>query len=157
MFAGTFAPQNWAFCNGALIAISQNEALFNLIGTTYGGDGQTTFALPNLLSRMPMHTNASNPLGSISGQESVPLTSVQIPSHTHAVNASLGGGTPSNSPSGNFWSASVMGQYSSQPPSTALNAAAVGSIGNNLPHENRPPYQAVTFIIALFGIFPSQS
>ena len=162
MFGGNFAPVNWAFCNGALMPISQNEALFNLIGTTYGGDGQTTFAVPNLQSRIPMHVSSQFPQGGNGGAESVVLTTAQMGAHTHAAQAAAGNvGTPSNSPTGNYWSEWTGGQYSGLAPSSTLAAAAIGLAGGSggatVAHDNMPPFLAITFIISLFGVFPSQS
>jgi len=141
------------------MAITQNEALFALIGTTYGGDGVSTFGLPNLLGRVPIHFGAGYVQGQVGGEESVVLNTNQIPAHTHAAAAAAAAtGTPSDSPTGNFWSGWTGGQYSTTAPTLALNAAAVGaSGGSSLPHNNVPPYQAINFVIALFGVFPSQS
>jgi microcystin-dependent protein len=156
MFAGTFAPVDWAFCNGQILAISQNEALFNLIGTTYGGDGQNTFALPNLQSRIPFHQGAGFVIGQAAGSEQVTLTSQQVPAHTHAANCFNGDATQ-GSPSGNVWSQSTLEQYSNATPVDAMNPAALGPAGGSLPHDNMTPYLVVNFIIALFGVFPSQN
>jgi microcystin-dependent protein len=162
MFGGNFAPENWAFCDGSLMAISQNEALFALIGTTYGGDGQTTFAVPDLRSRIPMHVSSQFPQGGKGGVESVVLTTGQMGAHTHVAQAAAGNvGTPSNSPGGNYWSEWTGGQYSVLAQTATLAAAAIGSAGGSggatVAHDNLPPFQAVTFIISLFGVFPSQS
>jgi microcystin-dependent protein len=155
MFGGNFAPTGWAFCNGQLLAISQNETLFNLIGTTYGGDGQTTFALPNLQSRVPMHQGNGFVLAQTGGVETVALSISQIPLHTHPAQATSGGGT-SNNPASNVWANWTGSQYSDQGAGSAMNAGVIGSIGNGLPHDNMMPYLAVNFIISLFGVFPSQ-
>jgi microcystin-dependent protein len=157
MFAGNFAPANWAFCGGSLIAISDNPTLFNLLGTTYGGNGTTTFALPDLRGRSPVHQGSGNPIGLSSGAENVTLTVSQLPVHTHIVQASTGtNGTPVNTPTGNFWSAWTGGQYSTENPTLALAPTAVNSAGSSLPHDNMAPFLAVNFIISLFGIYPSQ-
>ncbi len=156
MFAGTFAPAGWAFCNGQLLAISQNDALFNLIGTTYGGDGQNTFALPNLQSRIPMHVGNGHVLAETGGVETVTLTANQIPAHSHVPQANSGTGTQS-SPGGNVWAGSTNLPYSASAPSASMDPAAVGSSGGSQPHDNMVPFLAVNFIISLFGIFPSQS
>ena len=155
-----FAPVNWAFCNGQLLAISKNSALFTLIGTTYGGDGQNTFALPNLQSRVPIHqgTYLGNSLvmGQSGGTESVTLTLNQIPNHTHPPEVNSGGGT-SNSPAGNFWADWTGSQFSDQAPGSQMNIGVINSAGGSQPHDNLPPYLVVNFIISLFGIYPSQS
>lgn len=159
IFAGNFAPAGWAFCDGSLIAISENDTLFNLIGTTYGGDGQETFALPNLSSRMPLHMGqglgfSNYVLGEMTGVESVTLNVNQIPAHTHVPTANSA--SSSDSPNGNVWaSASVVAPYGATPSTAQMNAAAVGGAGGSQPHENMHPFSVVNFIISLFGIFPS--
>jgi microcystin-dependent protein len=156
MFAGNFAPVGWAFCNGALIPIDQNDALFNLIGTTYGGDGQTTFALPNLQSRVPVHVGPGYALGQTGGAEQVTLTTSQIPAHTHAAQGNGGAATAAN-PAGNLWASGTNTPYSDQPPGAQANAAAIQNAGGSQPHDNMVPFLVVNFIISLFGIFPSQT
>lgn len=152
----SFAPTGWAFCNGALLAISQNSTLFNLIGTTYGGDGQTTFALPNLQSRFPVHVGPGFVLAQTAGTETVTLTLSQIPIHTHTPVGNSGGGT-SNNPANNFWANWTGSQYSDQAPNSLMNETVAGSSGGNQPHYNVPPYLAINFVISLFGVFPSQT
>jgi microcystin-dependent protein len=157
-----FAPQGWAFCNGQLMAISENDALFNLIGTTYGGDGQNTFALPNLQSRVIVHQGqgpglSNHIIGENAGVESVTVTTPQLPIHNHAANCSSSAGSQS-SPVGNIWSADAAGltaEYSNNQ-NGHMNAAAIGQSGGNQPHENRMPFLAMNYIISLFGVFPSQ-
>ncbi len=156
MFGGNFAPVGWAFCNGALIPISENETLFNLIGTTYGGDGQSTFALPDLQSRVPMHQGSGFVLGQNGGVESVTLASSQIPAHTHVPQANSGTGALA-SPGGNVWANSANLPYSPNAPAAAMDPAAIGSDGGSQPHDNMIPYLVINFIISLFGIFPSQT
>ena len=156
MFGGNFAPVGWAFCNGQLLPISENPTLFNLIGTTYGGDGQTTFALPNLQSRVPIHQGNAHVIGEVGGAESVTLALAQIPAHTHTPQASSSPGT-SASPSGNVWAAWSDAQYSATAPAAAMASPALAPAGGSQPHENMPPFVAVNFIISLFGIFPSQT
>jgi len=158
MFGGNFAPAGWMFCSGQLLPISEYETLFNLIGTTYGGDGQNTFALPNLQSRVPIHQGSGGggiySLAETGGQETVTLITQQIPSHTHAPLAQSGSG--SSSPTGSVWAASATQNiYTDAAPSIAMNAQAIGLTGGNQPHDNMMPYLAVNFIISLFGIFPS--
>ncbi|HET9050305.1 MAG TPA: tail fiber protein [Candidatus Dormibacteraeota bacterium] len=156
MFAGNFAPVGWAFCDGAIIPISENDALFNLIGTTYGGDGQTTFALPNLSSRVPVHVGPGFALGQAAGAESVTLTTSQIPAHGHVPQAS-GSAAASTTPQGNVWAAAADTPYSASAPTAPMSATAIGSAGGSQPHDNMLPFLCVNFIISLFGVFPSQS
>jgi microcystin-dependent protein len=157
MFAGNFAPVGWAFCNGAIIPIDQNDALFNLIGTTYGGDGQTTFALPNLQSRVPVHVGPGFALGQSGGAESVTLTTSQIPAHSHVPQAFSTPGTQT-SPANNVWANSSLGQFdNTNPPDSAMSPAALGSAGGSQPHDNMIPFLVINFILSLFGIFPSQT
>lgn len=156
IFGGNFAPQGWAFCDGQLLAISQNDALFTLIGTTYGGDGQTTFGLPNLISRTPVSQGSSFVMGQLGGQETVTLTAPELPSHTHAVHASDASAS-STDPVGNLWASWADTPYSTSPPSTTMDPAGVAPSGGGAPHENRPPALGLSFIIALEGIFPSRN
>ncbi len=164
IFAGNFAPSGWAFCDGSLRAIAQDEALFNLIGTTYGGDGVATFALPDLRGRVPIHQGQGSGLtnrlpGESGGQETVSLTPQQLPAHTHPPNCASTGGN-SISPAGNYWATDPGGNtaaYSSAAPDSNLNGAAIAPSGQGLPHNNVSPFVAITYIISLFGIFPSQS
>lgn len=154
LFAGNFAPSGWAFCNGQIMPISENEALFTLIGTTYGGDGQTTYALPNLQSRVPVHAGSGFVIGQMSGTETVTLTVNQMPIHTHAAPATSGAGT-SNNPTGNAWANWPGSQFSDQGVTAPMNAGVVGFAGNNQSHDNLMPYLTLNFIISLFGVFPS--
>jgi microcystin-dependent protein len=156
MFGGNFAPAGWAFCNGALMAIDQNDALFQLIGTTYGGDGQTTFALPNLQSRVPVHVGPGYTLGQNGGVETVTLTVSQLPAHTHTVQASSAG-SGSSDPTNNFWASSPATKQYAASANTQMAPGAMGSTGGNQPHDNMLPFLAINFILSLFGIFPSQS
>lgn len=159
MFTGNYAPVGWAMCNGQLLSISQNEALYTLIGTTYGGDGQNTFALPDLRGRLPIHMSSSYPIGAMAGTESVTLLSTQMPAHTHIPNASSFVGTSAN-PSNAVWSASSATNVSpyANPavPDTTMNPRNIGTAGGNQPHDNMMPFLTVSYIIALQGIFPSQ-
>lgn len=157
MFAGNFAPLGWAFCMGQLMPISQNNALFALIGTTYGGDGQNTFALPDLRSRLPMHQGNGFVMGQMAGEESVTLTPNQIPLHSHAAQANNSAGTQT-APAGNLWAASADHPYGPIAGiNTSMAPASLGSAGGSQPHDNMHPFLAVNFIIALSGIFPSQN
>jgi len=158
MFAGNFAPVGWAFCNGALIPISENDALFNLIGTTYGGDGQTTFALPNLQSRVPVHVGPGFALGQSGGAESVTLTTSQIPAHSHVPQSFSTGGNQ-NTPASGVWALSSAGSAyaANTAPTLAMSTDACGLAGGSQPHDNMVPFLVINFILSLFGIFPSQT
>jgi microcystin-dependent protein len=157
MFGGNFAPAGWAFCNGALMPISENDALFNLIGTTYGGDGQSTFALPNLQSRIPIHAGPGFVQGQTGGAETVTLTTNQIPSHSHVLTCNSAAGTQAG-PGNGLWASTSpsLNQYSTNAPTLNMDPAAIGQTGGNQPHDNMAPFLAVNFILSLFGIFPSQ-
>ena len=155
MFGGNFAPAGWMFCQGQLLPISENETLFQLIGTTYGGDGQSTFALPDLRGRLPIHEGNGFILAQTGGAESITLTVQQIPVHTHALIAAKNNGTSVN-PGAAALSTSVSSvqPYVEDQASISLNANAVTPVGGNQPHTNFQPYLCVSFIISLFGIFP---
>jgi microcystin-dependent protein len=165
LFAGNFAPNGWLFCQGQTLPISENEVLFQLIGTTYGGDGQETFQLPDLASRVPVHqgtlssSGTTYQIGETGGVESVTLTTNQIPQHRHGFNVVPG--LPGNqvSPSGNLpaMSLNVVPYVNEAPVGAAFNANAIAPAGGSQPHENRQPYLGLNFIISLFGIFPSQT
>ena len=156
MFAGNFAPAGWNFCDGSLLPISENETLFQLIGTTYGGDGQSTFAVPDLRGRLPLHQGPGFILGQSSGVEDVTLTVQQMAAHTHPMIGSTNVGQDVN-PSGKIVAQIGAGAlpYIQDSTDTNLNAQAVTSVGGNQPHTNVQPYLCVDFIISLFGIFPS--
>lgn len=158
MFAGNFAPAGWALCQGQLLAISENDVLFNLIGTTYGGDGQNTFALPNLQSRVPLHTGPGFTIGQSGGSESVTLTTSQIPAHSHVPQGFAGTGNQAG-PGGGVWASSSPAlQYSTATaPTLAMANGALNPSGGSQPHDNMVPFLAINFIISLFGIFPSQT
>ena len=161
MFGGSFAPVGWAFCDGQLIPISENDALFTLIGTTYGGDGQQTFALPNLQSRVPIHAGTgpgltNKQLGEMAGVEAVTLTTQQIPAHTHTM---LGSADPASVKGG---TGQVMGRgpseiYASEYTPDFLSPQSITPQGGSQPHTNQQPYLVLNFCIALQGIFPSQN
>lgn len=158
MFAGNFPPSGWALCNGQLLLISENDALFNLIGTTYGGDGQQTFALPNLNGRFPMHFG-SGPggttfqLAQTGGADEVTLTANQLPAHTHPV--VTGSAATTASANGAYPAAWADSPYTTAAPDAALAPQQLAAQGGSQPHENRQPYLAMTFIISLNGVFPS--
>jgi microcystin-dependent protein len=153
IFGGNFAPVSWVLCDGQLLPISQYETLYTVIGTTYGGDGQVTFAVPNLISRIPFHQGPALQLGQAAGVESVALNSNQLPPHSHTAQASNGAAS-SSTPAGNVWAAWGDAPYATAP-NVFMDAAAISSVGNGLPHENRPPFLALTFIIAVDGLFPT--
>jgi microcystin-dependent protein len=157
MFAGNFAPAGWAFCNGALIPISENDALFTLIGTTYGGDGQNTFALPDLQSRIPIHVGPGFALGQSGGVESVTLTTSQIPAHSHVPTCQTNTGNLLVPTAGVWAQPSTGTDYSDVAPSLTMDPAAIGPAGGSQPHDNMVPVLVVNFILSLFGIFPSQT
>lgn len=155
MFAGNFAPAGWAFCDGQLLPISENDTLFQLLGTTYGGDGESTFALPDLRGRLPIHQGNGFVLAETGGVEEVTLTVSQIPAHSHALLASTATGNQIN-PEGQVLAASFnVTPYINDAPSGNLAAAAISAAGGSQPHTNMQPYLCVSFIISLFGIFPS--
>lgn len=155
MFAGNFAPSGWMFCDGQLLPISEYETLFQLIGTSYGGDGESTFALPNMQSRLPIHQGNGFILAETGGAEDITLTQQQIPAHRHPTVAAAASGT-SASPQGNVLATWADTPYAPIPGTpVALSPTAVASVGGNQAHNNMPPYLAVSFIISLYGIFPS--
>jgi microcystin-dependent protein len=162
MFAGNFAPDGWAFCAGQLLSIAQNDVLFSLIGTIYGGDGQSTFGLPDLQGRIPVHMGTSPQssstyvLGQKGGAENVTLQVSEMPAHTHVVHAQSENGMGGN-PKDGVWASSSLEPYSSEAPDEMMNALAVSFVGGSQPHDNMMPFVCVSFIISLFGIYPSQN
>jgi microcystin-dependent protein len=162
MFAGTFAPVGWAMCEGAPLSISENDVLFQLIGTTYGGDGEETFNLPNLASRVPIHMGTgpdgtTYQIGEMAGTEQETLTTQQIPTHSHALLASGAPGTE-NGPAGNLTGQPLTKRiYAAASAPQPMNAAAVLPAGGSQPHENTQPFLCINFIISLYGVFPSQT
>lgn len=155
MFAGNFAPAGWMFCEGQLLPISENETLFNLIGTTYGGDGESTFALPDLRGRIPIHQGNGFILAETGGAEEITLTVNQIPAHSHPLLGSSSVAATAN-PQGNVVARTpTQDVYHSGPPAANMSASAIGPIGGSQPHTNFQPYLCVNFIISLFGMFPS--
>ena len=166
LFAGNFAPNGWMFCEGATLPISENDVLFQLIGTTYGGDGEQTFNLPNLASRVPIHMGTgpdgtTYQIGEMAGTEQETLSTQQIPNHSHPVLAAAGNQvlSPANNASLAAGTGGPQGVELFVPPANlvALSAAAVGPAGGSQPHENTQPFLCINFIISLFGIFPSQT
>lgn len=162
IFGGNFAPRDWMFCRGQLLSISQNSALFSLLGTTYGGDGQNTFGLPNLQGRAPVHQGqgpglTNRTIGEVSGSESVTLTALQIPQHSHGL-AHGGVGDQASPQNGLLGTTSARDfRYTSVAASANLAADTLTMSGSSMPHENRSPYMAVNFIICVAGIFPSRN
>lgn len=157
LFAGNFPPQNWAFCDGQLLSIAGNEVLFELIGTTYGGDGQNTYALPDLRGRVPVHQASGFVMGQRGGSETVTLLPGQMPPHTHAMMASTTAASASHGPAEVLGSSAAMNLYGSGAPNMAMDANAITPAGGNQPHDNMPPFVAMNYIISMFGIFPSQN
>jgi microcystin-dependent protein len=163
MFAGNFAPRGWAFCDGQLLAVSQNDALFSLLGTIYGGDGRTTFGLPDLRGRIPIHAGTGpglspRQLGSKGGTEKETITVNQLPSHSHTIRATGDTATTPN-PSGNLLARTAsLNPYTDQPlvGTNDLNAATISNVGGSQSHSNTMPFLCINFIIALFGIYPSR-
>jgi len=163
MVAGTFAPAGWAFCDGSILAISEYETLYNLIGTTYGGDGQSTFALPDLRGRGPVHMGPLSggqtyTLGEMAGVEQVTLNTPQIPAHTHVPQATTNNGNTSSPENARWARVTSNPPYRDQDPSVTMGTAGTaisGSVGGSQPHENMQPYLTISFIISLYGIFPS--
>ena len=159
IFAGNFAPAGWQFCDGTLLPISENETLFNLIGTTYGGDGQSTFGVPDLRGRLAVHQGGGFTLAETGGAEQLTLTTQQIPSHGHGLLATANFATAAT-PQGNApAAASVVNvdAYGTDQPQTTVGAGSIGATGGSQPHTNFQPYLCVNFILSLFGIFPSQT
>ena len=159
MFAGNFAPAGWMFCEGQLLPISEYETLFNLIGTTYGGDGQSTFALPDLRGRIPLHQGSGFALAETGGVEEITLTQAQMPAHGHpflGVNDLASTNAPNNKLLGQSTGSTVF-PYGTDQPLTTLNTNTITAVGGSQAHNNFQPYLCVDFIISLFGIFPSQN
>ncbi len=161
MFAGNFAPLGWYFCNGQLLPISENETLFQLIGTTYGGDGQQTFAVPNLQSRVPIHQGtgpglSTRQMGEAAGTETVTLATNQIPNHTHAFLASQDANTVLNAQGNVIGTPLTATPFFAATPNLPLSSQSITPVGGSQPHENMQPYLCINFIISQFGIYPQQ-
>lgn len=155
MFAGNFPPVGWEFCEGQVLPITENETLFQLIGTTYGGDGQETFALPDLRGRIPIHQGNGFILAETGGVEDVTLAVSQIPAHTHPLLVTTRVGNDPNPGGSVLAESSVASMYASATPTSAMAPASIGPVGGSQPHSNMQPYLCVNFIISLFGLFPS--
>jgi microcystin-dependent protein len=162
MFAGNFAPNGWMFCEGQTMPIAENEVLFQLIGTTYGGDGEETFNLPNLASRVPIHMGTgpdgtTYQLGEAAGTEQETLTVQQIPSHSHPLTGSTAISTQANANGNVFGQSASIDWYIEDQTSTNMATTAISPVGGSQPHENTQPFLCINFIISLFGVFPSQT
>lgn len=156
LFAGSFAPLGYAACDGQIVPIAENEALFTLIGTTYGGDGQAVFQLPDLRGRIPLHFSGARPIGIVGGSETASLTAAHLPPHAHGLNAGAGG-TKESSPANAVFASGGVQQFASNrvAPLSGMLLGGLAPGGGNQPHDNMMPFATLTFIISLFGIFPS--
>lgn len=157
LFSFNFPPKGWALCNGQLLPINQNQALFSLLGTTFGGDGRVNFALPNFRDRVPMHTGNGHTLGERGGENAHTVTASEMPLHTHMLNATSGPATGTNPAGAVFTDTKPSELYNSSDPGAVMNASTVTTVGGNQPHENRQPFLTLNFCVALQGIFPSQN
>lgn len=165
LFAGNFAPRGWAMCDGQLLPIAQYSALFSILGTTYGGDGRTTFALPDLRGRVAIQQGrgpglSAYQIGEKGGQETVTLTASQIPSHSHSLRASSSQGTfppPANNSLAQFGDTASGGPYVNEDPNVTMHSGSIGNAGGNMSHPNMQPFLTLTYVIALEGIFPSRN
>jgi microcystin-dependent protein len=161
IFSFGFAPQGWAQCNGQLMPINQNQALFSLLGTTYGGDGQVNFALPNLRGRVPLHFDNFD-LGQAGGEIAHTLSSSEMPTHIHTLSANLAAADANTNatlgtPAGNYWANTGKSHYSTSAPNAAMHPTAVSNVGGSQPHTNMQPYLVLNFCIALQGFFPTRN
>jgi microcystin-dependent protein len=157
MFAGNFAPAGWMFCEGQLLPISENDTLFIVFGTQFGGDGQSTFALPDLRGRVPIHTGSGVTIADTGGSESVTLTVQQMPGHSHAMIGSATNGNSVNPNNALLANSTVVTPYASETPTVAMAGTSITAVGGNQPHTNFQPYLCLNFIVSLFGLFPSQT
>jgi microcystin-dependent protein len=162
IFGFNFPPKGWAFCNGQLLPINQNQPLFSLLGTVYGGNGQTNFALPNLRGRAPNHFGGGLNLGEAAGSSSVTLNISQLPQHPHTINSNtcIGGNVINaalGDPTGSYWANNGKNQYATNTLDKVMHPSAVTNVGGSQPHNNMQPYLVLNFCIALQGIFPSQN
>lgn len=155
IFAGNFAPVGWALCDGTLMSIEENETLFQVIGTTYGGDGRSTFALPDLRSRFPVHQGPNYGMGQSGGVETVTLSTEQMPAHTHPLQASTATGSQASATGAVLASGSSVSLYRAATASAPLAPEAMRFTGGSLPHDNMQPFLCITYIISLYGLYPS--
>jgi len=155
IFSFNFPPKGWAFCDGQLLPINQNQALFSLLGTSFGGDGRVTFGLPNLQGRVPFHMGSGHNLGERAGESGHTLLVAELPAHNH-VPVGSSNNSSAASPAGNLWATMTSSAYAPSP-NTSLNPASILPVGGNQAHENMSPYLVLSFCIALQGIFPSQN
>ncbi|MEM7497425.1 MAG: tail fiber protein [Pseudomonadota bacterium] len=156
IFGFNFAPRGWAFCDGQILPINQNQSLYSLLGTTYGGDGRTSFALPDMRGRVPIHESDAHPEGEKGGEETHQLTAAEMPSHSH-IASGTGAAVDSNEPAGRLFGENAGTPYHAPGAGGAMALAAIGTVGGGQPHENMQPYLAVNFCIALRGLFPSRN
>jgi microcystin-dependent protein len=156
IIAFNFAPKGWALCDGQFLPIAQNQALFSLLGTTYGGNGQTTYALPDLRARTPIHFGDGFTLGERGGETAHTLNLSELPTHTHFANGNNAGATDTD-PKGHFWSNGGDNIYTPGPPNNLMKPGTIANVGGSQPHENMSPFLVLNFIICLSGIFPSQN
>lgn len=155
MFGGTFAPEGWQFCNGQLLSIAENEMLYSLLGTMYGGDGVNTFGVPDLRGRVPLHQASGYAMGQMGGTETVTLTQQQLAVHTHAASARTANGTMA-APAAHFWAGNAENAcFSSAAPDVNFNTGAIAAVGGGRPHQNMMPFLTLSFIIATAGIYPT--
>jgi microcystin-dependent protein len=157
MFAGNFAPAGWMFCEGQLLPISENDTLFIVFGTQFGGDGQSTFALPDLRGRVPIHKGSGITIAETGGSESVTLTVQQMPGHSHAMIGSATNGNSVNPNNALLANSTVVTPYASETPTVAMAGTSITAVGGSQPHTNFQPYLCLNFIVSLFGLFPSQT
>jgi len=162
IFSFDFPPKGWALCNGQLMPINQNQPLFSLLGTMYGGNGQTTFALPNLQGRVPVHGGNGHTLGEAGGSTSTTLSISQMPAHTHFLSSNLAATSLTSNaslgvPLQNYWANNGKSQYSTDAPNAVMHPSAVGNVGGSQPHTNMQPFLALNFCISLLGLFPTQN
>ena len=157
MISWNYPPKGWAFCNGQLMAINQNQALFSLFGTMYGGDGRVTFALPNLQGRVPIHMGGGHNQGEVGGEQAHTLTKNEMPAHLHFVTVDTDPGTASPTGSSRYAASTSVALYAPPNNLTAMDPNVIGNIGGSQPHQNMQPYLCINFIVALVGIFPSRN
>ena len=157
LFAGSFAPQDWAFCDGQLMSIAQNDVLFSLIGTTYGGDGQTTFALPDMRGRIPVHMGTGYVIGQAAGTETITLVSAQMPAHSHGMQASDNFVSNAAGPTAATGASTTAYFYGDGNDAVTMSQTAISTAGGNLPHDNMAPFLGINYIISLYGVYPSRS